>query len=1247
MQYRLKKEEQELLKTEFAYQEEESCLFGTYYEEGLPIYYANDEMAALLGYDSLDELVACTDGKVMNTVYPDDIPQVRKDFGEEVYEGKPVKSTHRVLRKDGSYFWAVYRGKMVRTDDGRLAIICLCSDMSSFIEQKNELERQRVIGNTLIKNLPGGYHRCSMEEGYPLMYMSNRFLDILGWTEAEVLSEFDNKFLNMVHPEDRELTHHYAGRVQDGANGQKYHEEIYRLRGKGGYRWVADTTMQMELDGRRFYQGFISDITFFMEEREKKEKQLERLRKKQLTELESQLDAERQYLSVLSRKYILVYHVDLLEDHAEVLKLDKHSNVWKMPGMRPGVSFEYRAHIKAFAEQFVLDSKQKFLQMLSPAYIADRLQHTTRYTFRYESVPNAVENHHYEIQVVRVNSDRFDGKVLIVSEEIDDVIHAEEKHQAELDAERQYLDILCWDYTAVYRVNLKNNTGIPLKVESDTFVAQQPQFRLRQEYPFVQYMKMYCDKFVAPTDRSRFQRALAPDNLWQELRTSQRFTFRYESISTPGGYVHFEAQAIRMSDDLDAGDILLGFRHIDDVVAVEQRHQQQLNAERQYLDLLSRDYTSVYHVDLEQGLATALKLGERTNTELLHTKLRRTFSYAKVMSNYCEKYLLSSSQPGFMHFMSPENLRKALQTSDRCIFRYRCRPDPKWHEHFEVQAIRMNDDPTDGNILVAFRQIDAIVTAEQQHQLELEERLENERLQNEVLDALGRNYNAIFRIDLQNDSYTNISCCDEIGYYYREIPSAEGMLTDVCERIVDEKYREQMHRFFDLTTLAQRLKEREFVETECITKAGVWHRARLIAKRRDERGVVTHVLYVTQIINDEKQYEEHLIAKAEYANQANQSKSGFISQVAHDIRTPMNSIFGFLEVAEANLDDPDKVRYSIGKIRTAGEFLKNLVNDVLDISRMEDGKVTLQPQKASLSQMLEDVRAPIQIAADEKQQIFRMDVQTIIHDQIEADFLRIMQIYINVLSNAVKYTPNGGIITFTVSQEEIPNEQKVRIVAQIADSGMGMSAELMQNMFNKFERGMDTRINKISGYGLGLTIVKQLVDLMGGTIDVHSQLGEGTSFCIRLDVPYVQKAVIEAPQPKVDYGARCAGMHILVAEDNALNREVITELLDMHDIRCECAEDGAVCLERFRTASEGTFNAILMDMQMPVMNGIEATRQIRALPLPWAKTIPIIAMTANAMKDDVKRCLDAGMNQHLAKPVDMEQLLKTLAQTLK
>lgn len=287
MQYRLKQEEQQLLKTEFSYYEKESCLFGAYFEDGLPIYYANEEMAALLGYSSLEELVTSTDGKVMNTIYPEDIPQVMKDIGEDVEEGRFFRSTHRVLRKGGSYFWAVYRGKVVRGDDGRRAIICLCSDMSNFIELKNELEHQRSVGEAMIQNLPGGYHRCSTDEGYPLLYMSNRFLDILGWTREEIRSEFDNKFLNMVHPDERSVMLEYAGRIDASADGQKYHEQIYRLRGKTGYRWVADTSVQMNIDGKVFYQGFISDITSFIEEREKREKQLEKLRKKQLIDLES------------------------------------------------------------------------------------------------------------------------------------------------------------------------------------------------------------------------------------------------------------------------------------------------------------------------------------------------------------------------------------------------------------------------------------------------------------------------------------------------------------------------------------------------------------------------------------------------------------------------------------------------------------------------------------------------------------------------------------------------------------------------------------------------------------------------------------------------------------------------------------------------------------------------------------------------------------------------------------------------
>lgn len=532
-----------------------------------------------------------------------------------------------------------------------------------------------------------------------------------------------------------------------------------------------------------------------------------------------------------------------------------------------------------------------------------------------------------------------------------------------------------------------------------------------------------------------------------------------------------------------------------------------------------------------------------------------------------------------------------------------------------------------------------------EHELQLKQ--EQERIQNEVFSALSGTFDAIFRINLEEDSYIELSCAERIRHYYNGDPSATQMLQNVCEKIVDEKNYKRMQLFFDLRTLAQRLAERDFLETECITKEGNWHRARFLVKHRDENSKVTHVLYVTRIIDDEKQYEEHLIARAEYADYANRMKSEFISQVAHDIRTPMNSILGFLEIAENNLGNWDKVEYSLEKIRTAGEFLKKLIDDVLDISSMESGKMKIQPAVMNLTQMLENLIEALRNTSVKKEQTIQVNIHQIRQNYIVADSLRLQQIYDNVLSNAVKYTPDGGSISFTVYEEELTACDRVRLIAEIADNGIGMSEEFMEKMFAKFEREMDTRINRVSGYGLGLAIVKQLVDLMGGTIQVQSKQGVGTTFRIELEVPYVEGEFAEEAQEEIDYVARCSGMHLLVAEDNELNREVVTELLAMRDITCDCVEDGALCLKQLQNVPEGTYDAVLMDMQMPNLNGVEATRQIRALPYTWAKTLPIFAMTANALSGDVQKCLNAGMNQHLSKPLDMDALLRFLAVTRK
>lgn len=820
----------------------------------------------------------------------------------------------------------------------------------------------------------------------------------------------------------------------------------------------------------------------------------------QLEERSEQLDMEHQYLTVLAKNYVLVFQVDLNTDSAEVLKLAPHSNVWKILQTTSGNSFVYSQCIEKFAELFVVDRKKDFAKMLGKDYILRQMKTVSRFSARFTCTPNLGGSQYCEAQVVRVNPDVFDGKVLVVSREIDDEVIAEQQRQAELDAEREYLNILTQDFMVAYHVNLYENTSILIKADPQVAGYDSLKVSLRRVNNYQERVNLYCDRFVVPDLRAEFRQVMTAQNLLTELKTLPRLFYRYRIIVKEDGMQYFEVQILPM--DQAKGDVLIAFRHIDDVV-----------------------------------------------------------------------------------------------------------------------------------------------TAEQRHQIQLEEQLQQEQNQNEVLAALGRNYHAIFLIDLPSDTYEQIACREEVRQYYKQNePSAARALAHLCNNIISPEFSARMRRFFDLTTLPQRLLHTEATEIECVVNDGNWHRARFIVKRRDEEGYVVSVLYVTQIIDEEKQYLDRLTAQIEHANFANKSKTEFISQVAHDIRTPMNAIFGFLEIAQANIDNKEKLSYALSKIRTAGNFLNDLANDVLDITRMESGRLSFQATKTDVADLLDDIAASMSNAKFNKKQHFHFDFDRIIHPYVLLDPLRVRQVYINILSNAIKYTPDGGYISFTVCQEELPNSDKVRLIATITDSGIGMSDEFMGKMFTKFERATDTRVNAVSGFGLGLSIAKQLVELMNGTLEIHSKLGQGTTVCITLDVPYIDDEQ-SADGPAVpDHASLCAGMHLLVAEDNEMSREIIVELLSMSGISCDCAEDGVICLQRLQAASPGQYDAILMDMQMPNMNGPEAAMAIRALPTTWTKTIPIIAMTANALKDDIAKCLDAGMNSHLSKPVDMQQLLKVLSQ---
>lgn len=356
----------------------------------------------------------------------------------------------------------------------------------------------------------------------------------------------------------------------------------------------------------------------------------------------------------------------------------------------------------------------------------------------------------------------------------------------------------------------------------------------------------------------------------------------------------------------------------------------------------------------------------------------------------------------------------------------------------------------------------------------------------------------------------------------------------------------------------------------------------------------------------------------------------------------------------------DIVSENLDKLQSAGRYIQRLVDDVTDISQIESGHFHIEPAFFNVMTFFRDFQDIMgQMTADRKLHM-TCRAHDILHPQIDADAIRLKQIYVNLVSNAVKYTPEGGMVHFELYEETSDSPGCVRLVLIVQDNGIGMTEDYMKKMYERFSRSVDTRINKVRGSGLGLAIVKELVDRMNGRIEVQSAVGVGTTFRVVFDFPFEEAdsdMILQSPmESDLEMAGQsstesdltdCEGMHVLIAEDNELNYEVAHEILAMHGITSEQAENGKICVERFMEAPEGTYDAILMDMQMPVMNGLEATKMLRKMDQYHGNTIPIIAMTANVAKTDMDKCLAAGMTGHLAKPLDIHALIAALVSVRK
>ena len=385
-------------------------------------------------------------------------------------------------------------------------------------------------------------------------------------------------------------------------------------------------------------------------------------------------------------------------------------------------------------------------------------------------------------------------------------------------------------------------------------------------------------------------------------------------------------------------------------------------------------------------------------------------------------------------------------------------------------------------------------------------------------------------------------------------------------------------------------------------------------------------------------------AALEIAEKASKAKTDFLSNMSHDIRTPMNAIIGITTLMKNELHEPEKLAEHLGKLETSGQLLLGIINDILDMSRIESGKTTLNVEKMNLPRQISQLDSVIRQQAGQRRQTLTVETH-VKHENVLGDPNRLKQVLMNILSNAVKYTPNGGHVRLEIDElTHTEHYTKYRFVVQ--DNGIGMSEEFQKTLFEPFAREEKSGTNKVQGTGLGMAITKSIVDLMGGTIHVESTTGKGTRFEVVLEFPIDAEAdtvqETQVPPEEEETASPLSGMKFLCAEDNAINAEILEMLLKANGASCTICSNGQEIVDAFASVKPGEYDMILMDVQMPVMDGLEATRRIRSGENPLGRTIPILAMTANAFLEDMQKSREAGMDEHLSKPVDIAALEQTV-----
>lgn len=681
------------------------------------------------------------------------------------------------------------------------------------------------------------------------------------------------------------------------------------------------------------------------------------------------------------------------------------------------------------------------------------------------------------------------------------------------------------------------------------------------------------------------------------------------------GY-HYVSESI----DIEGDSILHG--NISDVTEFIREKEQ-----NNILSALTMDYTSLVLCDLKQDTVEVIKQDASCAEMNGH-------SYSESLNYFYHNVLMKDSCPNYMDLLSNASLMRTLKEQGSLEWQFQIVPDENGVSNLGARAVFLYEDLNHFKIIMGFRPIDEIVKREKVLEL-----------QREIIEGLGKEYFSILLLELDSGQI----------FSYREVGENGKCIADFCRKyenqwcaflpayadeIVTDESREN---FLDQLSLDALCSNQDDFSMTYEFKMGnriIYHQTRIVYvyKKDRSRVAVIGTRNIDDLIKKERMQEAKLKEAYIVAEEANKAKTDFLNNMSHDIRTPMNVILGYNELMKQYLTDPILVDYQ-HKIEQSGKLLLSIINNVLDMSRIESGKMVVEERAEQIGLVVEEIENVFESSAQEKNIVFTTSVDAV-HTHVLWDGFKVREILMNLVGNAFKYTPEGGHIAIDVKELNCTRSSYVRIQTQVKDTGVGMSEDYLPTLFDSFSREYNTTIGKVSGTGLGMAIVKNLVDMMDGDICVKSKRGEGTCFTVTFEHRIADEECIELNQKLdvLDGKSVLQGKHVLLVEDNELNAEIAMAILEQSGLILDRVEDGLACINRLSEVDADLYDLILMDIQMPNVNGYEATRRIRQFKNLKKASIPILAMTANAFEEDKKMAMEAGMNGHISKPIDVNVL---------